>query len=552
MTTAPVPDERTRFSSHREDAVDAEAWPRLSDECLRALESVGHTLRPQAGEVLWEAGDAYDLYLVRSGGVGLVDRRDGRVVFVVEPGDFVGELGMLMGQPAFLAGVAHDDSDLLRVGVDDLARLAATSAELGEVLIAAFDARRRLLTRLGEGGLVLAGDDGPELRRLQVFAERNHLPCRTVLRRDLAAWAEIAGVCRLPAAGTAVVTGQGEVLESPTTRELAVAVGIDLCGVPDAARCDLLIVGAGPAGLAAAVYGASEGLDVVLVEDVAFGGQAGTSSRIENYLGFPRGVGGGELARSAMLQAVKFGARLVCPRSVTAVTRSADGFVVRLDDEHEVAARAVVVASGARYRRLPSTPGVTEFEGRGVYYAATESEARACVDHEVAVVGGANSAGQAALFLAGRANHVHLLFRRADLTETMSSYLAQRLAHHDRVTLHPGARLTSVRGDGAVAEVTWRDDLRSRDMRIDAGGLFLMIGARPHTAWLTGIGVDLDDNGFVVTRDRFATTVPGIFAVGDVRAGSVKRVASAVGEGSVVISDVHGYLAREPALRRTT
>ena len=227
-----------------------------------------------------------------------------------------------MGQPAFLAGVAHGRQ---RPAPGGGRRPHAAGGDVrragGRAAHRAFDARRRLLTRLGEGGLVLAGDDGRDLRRLQVFAERNHVPCRTVLRSDPSAWAEIAGVCRLPETGTAVVTGQGQVLESPTTRELAVAVGIDLCGVPDAARCDLLIVGAGPAGLAAAVYGASEGLDVVLVEDVAFGGQAGTSSRIENYLGFPRGVGGGELARSAMLQAVKFGARLVSPRSVTGLSR---------------------------------------------------------------------------------------------------------------------------------------------------------------------------------------------------------------------------------------
>ena len=279
-------------------------------------------IRPEPGETLWDAGDAYDLYLVLAGGVCLVDRRGDRVRFVVEAGDFVGELGMLMGQPAFLAGVAMADTTLLRVPVTDLSRLMATSTELSDVLLSAFDARRRMLSRWGEGGLVLAGDDDRDMHRLQEFAERNHVPYRTVLRSDPSAWSEVAATCALPETGTAVVTGRGHILTQPTTRDLAAAVGLDLSGLPDQARCDLLIVGAGPAGLAAAVYGASEGLDVVIAEDVALGGQAGTSSRIENYLGFPRGIAGSELARSAMLQAVKFGARFVSPRSVTGACRA--------------------------------------------------------------------------------------------------------------------------------------------------------------------------------------------------------------------------------------
>jgi thioredoxin reductase (NADPH) len=433
-------------------------------------------------------------------------------------------------------------STLLRVPVEDLRRLIATSVELGDLLLSAFDARRRLLTRWGEGGLILAGDDDRHLHRLQEFAERNHVPYRVVLRSDRSAWAEVAATCALPESGAAVVAGRGRVLTEPTTRDLATAVGLDLCGLPDQARCDLLIVGAGPAGLAAAVYGASEGLDVVLVEDVAPGGQAGTSSRIENYLGFPRGVAGNELARSAMLQAVKFGARLVSPRSVTGLSRSPHGFRVRLDDQTDVAARAVVIASGVQYRRLATIPGISDFEGRGVYYAATEIEARACLGQDVVVVGGANSAGQAALFLTRQANRVHVLIRRDDLSETMSSYLAQRLIHHERITVHPRSELTSARGEDRLTDLTWRDGLKHQDVRLAAGGLFLMIGALPRTTWLHGVGVELDDKGFVTTHGAFETSVPGLFAVGDVRAGSVKRVASAVGEGSVVISAVHAFI----------
>ena len=288
----------------------------------------------------------------------------------------------------------------------------------------------------------------------------------------------------------------------------------------------------------------SEGLDVVIAEGVALGGQAGTSSRIENYLGFPRGIAGGELARSAMLQAVKFGARFVSPRSVTGLSRDSDGFEVRLDDRNDVAARAVVVASGVQYRRL-EIPGIAEFESRGVYYAATELEVRACIGQDVVVVGGANSAGQAALFLAQQVDHVHVLIRRDDLSETMSSYLAQRLAHHDRITVHPRSHLTSAGGGKRLSELTWRDEHRQQDVRLEAGGLFLMIGAVPRTAWLRDAGVELDAKGFVTTRGTFATSVASLFAVGDVRAGSVKRVASAVGEGSVVVSAVHAYLGRQ-------
>jgi len=541
----PVPDERTRYSSERTDEIDIQAWPEFGEDGLKLLESVGQLVHPEPGEVLWEGGQSYDLYLVRAGGVCLLDRRDDRVVVVVEPGDFVGELGMLMGQPAFLAGVSMAQTTLLRVNVEELRRLIGTSVELGDLLLSAFDARRRLLTRWGEGGLVLAGDDDRHLHRLQEFAERNHIPHRMVLRSDGVAWAEIAATCALPEKGAAVVAGRGRVLTEPTTRDLATAIGLDLCGLSDQARCDLMIVGAGPAGLAAAVYGASEGLDVVLVEDVAPGGQAGTSSRIENYLGFPRGVAGNELARSAMLQAVKFGVRLVAPRTVTGLSLGPDGFRVRLDAQTTVAARAVVIASGVQYRRLETIPGVTEFDGRGVYYAATEIEARACLGQAVVVVGGANSAGQAALFLARQANHVHVLIRRETLSETMSSYLAQRLIHHERITVHPRSELTSARGEDRLTHLTWRDELRRQDVQLEAGGLFLMIGALPRTTWLHEVGVQLDDKGFVITHGAFETSVPGLFAVGDVRAGSVKRVASAVGEGSVVISTVHTFLGSD-------
>ncbi|MEV0719025.1 FAD-dependent oxidoreductase [Asanoa sp. NPDC050611] len=540
----PTPDERTIYSSHRPGGADSLAWPVFSEHALAMLRSAGEVLHPEPGEQLWDAGDPYDLNLVLAGGVLLVDRRDDRVVFVVEEGDFVGELGMLMGQRAFLPGVAMAGTALLRVRVEDLRKLVEISGELSDVLLSALDARRGLLTQLGEGGLVLAGDDDRDLHRLQNFAERNQLPYRTVLRSDASGWADLAKSCALPEAGTAVVTGQRQVMNAPTTRDLATALGIDVGDVSHGSRCDLLVVGAGPAGLAAAVYGSSEGLDVVVVEDVAIGGQAGSSSRIENYLGFYRGISGVELARAAMLQAVKFGTRLVSPRSVTALSQVPGGFRVRLDDEHDILASAVIIASGVRYRRL-DLPGVADLEGRGVYYAASQLEAKVVAGRNAVVVGGANSAGQAALFLARHAAHVHVLIRRDDLRETMSNYLAQRLVHHERITVHPRSELRQVHGTSRLSGLTWRDHLADRDVHLDAAALFLMIGADPCTAWLHDSGVELDAKGFVVTRDGFSTTTPGLFAVGDARAGSVKRVASAVGEGSVVISAVHSYLARD-------
>jgi thioredoxin reductase (NADPH) len=243
-----------------------------------------------------------------------------------------------------------------------------------------------------------------------------------------------------------------------------------------------------------------------------------------------------------MLQAIKFGTRLVSPRSVTRLSRAPEGFRVRLDDEHDITTQSVIIASGARYRRL-DVPGLSDLEGRGVYYAASELEAKVVAGRNAVVVGGANSAGQAALFLARHADQVHVLVRRHDLRDTMSSYLVQRLTHHERVTVHPRSELAAVHGSSRLRALSWRDNALDREVRLEAAGLFLMIGAEPRTTWLHEAGVELDAKGFVVTRDGFVTSVPGVFAVGDVRAGSVKRVASAVGEGSVAISGVHAYLA---------
>ena len=428
-----------------------------------------------------------------------------------------------------------------RARVEELRRLVEISGELSDVLLSAFDARRRLLKRMREGGLVLAGDDDRDLHRLQEFAERNQLPYRTVLRSDASAWSELAKTTALPEAGTVVVTGERRVMTAPTTRDLATALGIDLWCLSGDSRCDLLVVARDQRGWRPPSTGPRRGWTWSSSRTSPSGARPAARRGSRTTSAFP-GRFRAELTRAAMLQAIKFGTRLVSPRSGTGLSQVSGGFRVRLDDEHDIVACAVIIASGVRYRRL-DLPGLADLEGRGVYYAASELEAKVVSGQNAVVVGGANSAGQAALFLARHAGQVHVLIRRDDLRDTMSTYLAQRLTHHERVTVHPRSELSAVHGTSRLSALNWRDHVLERDVRLDAAGLFLMIGADPSTTWLHEAGVELDAKGFVITRDGFVTSVPGVFAVGDVRAGSVKRVASAVGEGSVVISAVHSYLA---------
>ena len=528
------------------------AWPRLDDALLAELRAHGEEVRAAPGEVLWEVGDeGYDFAVVLEGRVDVIDRAGDRHVSVIDAPNCIGELGMLLGQRPFLAGVVGEPSRLLVVPRETFLGLLASVPALSDVLVAAFAARRRLLVGWGEGGLSLVGDaDDPATMRLRTFAERSLLPHTFVDRADAAAVAVLGERCDLPPTGPAAVTADYRVLADPEPRELAAALGLDLVREHHE-RYDVIVVGAGPAGLAAAVYGASEGLCVLVVDDTAVGGQAATSSRIENYLGFATGISGAELAFRGLIQAVKFGARLAVPRRAVDVEPCDDGLDVTLDDGHVLHTGAVVLANGVQYRRLP-LDGLEALEGAGVFYAATDLEARRCTGRTAVVVGGANSAGQAAMFLADRAAHVHVVVRGDDLERGMSSYLSSRIVRDPRVTVHlrsevtalhaaaPGAdgRPAGLRGvtlsgpDGDVTE-------------LDVGGLFLMIGAAPHTGWLHGI-VDLDEKGFVLTgRDGspFAASPPGVFAVGDVRSGSVKRVASAVGEGSVVVAAVHEHLA---------
>ena len=520
------------------------AWPTVGSELLDVLREAGETREVSAGEVLFDVGqDGYDLIYIETGSIDIVDRAEDHVVVHIEGPNILGELGLLLGQGTFLAGVVAEPSRIIVIPQERLRGLMSSVPELSDLLVRAFSARRRALIEWGEGGLTIVGHpaDAKTIRLLE-FVTRNRIPHRFIDRADETAMATVAAP-DLPDEGAAVITGRAAVLADPSLRELATALGLDLW-VDDCEVFDLVIVGAGPAGLAAAVYGASEGLATLAIEDTAVGGQAGTSSRIENYLGFTTGISGTELAYRGQIQAIKFGARVTVPRRAVRLERRDTGFAVGLDDGSTVLGRAVVLANGVQYRRLP-IDGLQELEGAGVYYAATELEARVCSGGDVVIVGGGNSAGQAAMFLSRQARHAHIVVRGDGLAATMSSYLSGRIDADPRITLWTHAEVTALHGGRTLEAVTLRNNAGGDEQRVEARGLFVMIGAAPNTAWLDGL-VELDEKGFVVTGYEggpFMTSQPGVFAVGDIRAGSVKRVASAVGEGSVVVSSVHRFLA---------
>ena len=537
----------SRTSSPKSE-LERVAWPRLEPDLVTLLRQHGESRDVRAGEVLFDVGqEGYDFVYIETGAVDILDRANDRVVVRIEAGNFIGELGMLMGQKTFLAGVAAQDGRVVVIPQKTLSDLVATVPEVADAVVTAFAARRRLLTEWGEGGLVIVGDEGDKgALRLLEFATRSQIPHRWVDRSDTAAVKALAENCALPASGTAVITGRSEIISEPSPRELAAAMGLDL--VADTEEVfDLLVIGAGPAGLAASVYGASEGLKVLAVEDTAIGGQAGTSSRIENYLGFPSGVSGSELAYRGEVQAVKFGARITAPRRATSLRKNGDLFEVGLDDERCVRGRSVILANGVQYRRLPLEK-LEQFEGRGVYYAATDLEARFCRDTQAVIVGGGNSAGQAAMFLSRYASCTHVVVRGDGLSATMSAYLSERLEKDQRIKLWTHSEVSRLHGEERLERVTLRNRDDGSEHDVPTKALFIMVGAAPNTDWLGG-QVALDDKGFVLTgrdagsdNDGYATSCPGVYAVGDIRSGSVKRVASAVGEGSVVVAAVHRFL----------
>ncbi len=414
----------------------------------------------------------------------------------------------------------------------------------------AFILRRVGFIKSARGGVVVIGPGkAGDTLRLQRFLTRNAYPHR-LLDTDTDPDAEgfLACFALVPSDLPVVVGPENSLYRNPTVARLADDLGLTEPTDPSHVH-DLAVVGAGPAGLAAAVYAASEGLDTVVIEGTAPGGQAGTSSKIENYLGFPTGISGQALAGRAQVQAQKFGARLAISRDVVGIDCDRRPLVLRLEDGTAMLARTVVVATGARYRGL-DLPNYTRFEGQGIHYAATAMEAHLCTDEEVVVVGGGNSAGQAAMFLSRTVAHVHVLVRADGLAATMSDYLVRRIEASPKITLHPRTEVTGLEGDRYLRAVTWTDRRSGTSTRLQVGNLFMMIGAEPNSAWLAGC-LDLDDKGFVLTgkggdgrtvSSPFETSRPGVYAVGDVRSGSVKRVASGVGEGSVVVQAVHEFL----------
>jgi thioredoxin reductase (NADPH) len=419
---------------------------------------------------------------------------------------------------------------------------------MSDIIITVLSARRRRHLESGESSLVLIGEDvDRDVRQVAEFASRNKIPHTSLLLGTPEAEA-MAMTCAIAPGRSAVIFGRDNVIEQPSPDKLARLLGVNR-DFPEDQDFDVLIVGGGPAGVAAGVYAGSEGLSALVVEDVAIGGQAGTSSRIENYMGFPTGISGADLVWRGEVQAMKFGTQFATPRRVTTLETLEGGqFCATFDNGQRVRSRAVVVATGVQYRRLPIAR-LPEFEGAGVYYAATENEARFCKGADTVVIGGGNSAGQAAMFLSRASTHVHLLVRGKSLATSMSNYLSSRLAADPAITIEYGAEVTALHGREKLDAVTVRNVGEARERIIPACALFVMVGAAPNTHWLSGL-VDLDEKGFVLTGaaagvdSPFATSRPGLFAVGDVRSGSVKRVASSVGEGSVVISKVWEFVNR--------
>jgi thioredoxin reductase (NADPH) len=542
------------------------AFPQLTDAQIDLLRPGGRVRDVKAGDVLFAEGDrGFSFYVVLDGAVEIIEHSRGvaHTVTVHEPKEFTGDVDMLTGRVALVTGRVARDGQVLELSAAALRQAVDENPELGDIILKAFLTRRTLL--LGEGfeGIKIIGSRfSPDTHRLCDFASRNGIPFKFL---DLEADERAEALLRefnVPASATPVVIGrEGQYRANPTLAEFAHCAGLDTPIDPTEVH-DLVVVGAGPAGLAAAVYAASEGLDVLTVERIATGGQAGTSSRIENYLGFPMGISGAELTRNALLQAQKFGARITIPGKASRLGIEAGIHIVALEDGSRIRTRCVLVASGVEYRRL-DVPRLAEFEDAGVYYAATEMETRLCNGEEVVVVGGGNSAGQAIVALSRHARAVHVLVRGRDLRKSMSRYLVDRVEHIANVRIHYGTEVAALEGNGRLTGIRVRDDAGA-ETPLTTRALFLFIGADPHTRWLSGC-VQLDKKGFVLTGTSIPadalrgdiwraagrppyfleTSLPGIFAAGDVRSGSVKRCASAVGEGAMSVSFVHAYLAAQ-------
>lgn len=522
----------------------------LTPAHVEALRAAGCERDYPAGTFLSRPGEPADRFIyVLDGEVEVVNAFTGErhVESTIGPTQFMGEIALLDGGNWSMPLRTARATRVIEVPRVAMLRLMAQVPEMSDIVITVLSARRRRQLDARDGALILIGEDADRaVRRVADFASRNRIPYASLALGSEEARAA-ASSCAVPDAQPVVIFGR-EAIPDPTPEEVARRLGMNR-DLTDDEAFDVVIVGGGPAGVAAGVYAGAEGLRALVVEDTAIGGQAGTSSRIENYMGFPTGISGADLVWRGEVQAMKFGTRFAMPRRVVTLERlGARDFCVTFDNGQRVRAGAVVVATGVQYRRLP-VERLAEFEGAGIYYAATENEARYCRDAEVVVIGGGNSAGQAAMYLSRSARCVRVLVRGDSLAASMSSYLSSRLEADPAITIDYGAQVSAVHGGDALEAVTIRGG-DGTERRVETCALFVMVGAAPNTAWLSGL-VDLDDKGFVRTGEvagatagvsPFATSCPGIFAVGDVRAGSVKRVASSVGEGSVVISAVWSFL----------
>ncbi|HEY3904512.1 MAG TPA: FAD-dependent oxidoreductase [Streptosporangiaceae bacterium] len=536
------------------------AYPRLSQEQIRVLAVHGERRAVQPGDVLFRDGDRWaDFFVVLAGKVAIVEgyeSTDERLLVVHGPGRFLGELSLLTGQAALYSAVVVEPGEILAVPVDRVRELLTKDAMLGDLILRSYLIRRSMLMGLGTGMRIIGSRYSPDVRRLRDFAARNRIPCRWADLEDDSGTESLLQQLGVAPEDTPIVILYGrQLLRNPSNTELAAAIGRSMPGL---ARdvCDLVVVGAGPAGLSAAVYGASEGLATVVLDAVATGGQAGTSARIENYLGFPAGISGAELAERAVIQAAKFGAEITVPAQATSLDQAGSEFLIRLGDGDTIRSRSVIVTSGAKYRQL-DVPRLEEFESTSVYYAASQVEAQLCRGDPVAIVGGGNSAGQAALFLATYAQRIWLLVREPELGVSMSRYLVDQVTRSKQVEVMCHTEISGLLGASALTGLIVTDNKTGDCHELPARALFVFIGAEPSTSWLRGL-VALDVHGFVLTgpaaavpaarmrapqaaspRSALETSLPGLFAAGDVRSGSTKRVASAVGEGAMAIHLVH-------------
>lgn len=537
-----------------------EAFPSLSDQQTERVKKFGVVEELDRGAVLFERGQrSVDFFVVLKGRVEIYDYAcDGTPTVITVHGEhqFTGEIDLFSDRKILVGGRMAEDGRVIRVPRAQFRELLAAEPDIGEIVMRAFVLRRIGLLESNLGAAVLLGrrSDADTLR-IRAFLRRNGYPVKVLYVDEDAKAADYArqegiGESDLPAL---LCAGEAP-LKAPSNLEVAKTVG--LVEWPDSNRVyDLAVIGAGPGGLAAAVYGASEGLDTVVLERTAPGGQAGTSSKIENYLGFPNGLSGQELAGRAQVQAQKFGATLALPMTVTGIEGTQPPYAIHLAEQEPVRCRSIVVATGATYRTL-DVDNYQNFEGRGIYYAATAIEGGLCEGQEVAVVGGGNSAGQAAVYLASRAKHVHMLVRGKELAASMSDYLVQRIKASESISLRCETAITRLQGEDELEQITWHHRATGEETTRPVCRLFLMIGAAPNTSWI-GPSLLTDETGFLVTggdlveADRwkldrqpepFETSLPGVFAIGDARSKSVKRVASAVGEGSVCVQSVHRVL----------